>query len=99
MGILVSGGAGFIGSHMALELLDAGEDVVVLDNLSTGFRWTVPDAAQFVEGDVGDAALLRRLLAANAIDAIIISPDRSSCPSRSPIRSATISTTPVNRGR
>ena len=71
MGVLVTGGAGFIGSHIVLELLDAGEDVVVLDNLSTGFRWTVPDAAQFVEGDVGDAALLRRLLTANAIDAII----------------------------
>jgi UDP-glucose 4-epimerase len=71
MGVLVTGGAGFIGSHMVLELLDAGEDVVVLDNLSTGFRWAVPDAAQFVEGDVGDAALLRRLLAGNAIDAII----------------------------
>ena len=71
MGVLVTGGAGFIGSHIVLELLDAGEDVVVLDNLSTGFRWAVPDAAQFVEGDVGDAALLRRLLAANAIDAII----------------------------
>ena len=51
MGGLVTGVAGFIGSHMVLELLDAGEDVVVLDNLSTGFRWAVPDAAQFVEGE------------------------------------------------
>ena len=59
MGVLVTGGAGFIGSHMVLELLDAGEDVVVLDNLSTGFRWAVPDAAKFVEGDVGDPRLLR----------------------------------------
>ena len=71
MTVLVTGGAGFIGSHMVLELLDAGEDVVVLDNLSTGFRWAVPDAAKFVEGDVGDSALLRRLLAGDAIDAII----------------------------
>ncbi|MGB3038175.1 MAG: NAD-dependent epimerase/dehydratase family protein, partial [Methyloceanibacter sp.] len=38
MGVLVTGGAGFIGSHMALELIDAGQDVLVLDNLSTGFR-------------------------------------------------------------
>jgi UDP-glucose 4-epimerase len=71
MGVLVTGGAGFIGSHMVLELLDAGEDVVVLDNLSTGFRWAVPDGAQFVEGDIGDQALVRRLLKDNAIDAII----------------------------
>ena len=39
MGVLVTGGAGYIGSHMVLELLDAGEDVLVVDNLSTGFRW------------------------------------------------------------
>jgi UDP-glucose 4-epimerase len=71
MGVLVTGGAGFIGSHMVLELLDAGEDVVVLDNLSTGFRWAVPDQAEFVEGDVGDHALLRRLLSGHGIDAII----------------------------
>jgi UDP-glucose 4-epimerase len=71
MGVLVTGGAGFIGSHMALELLDAGEDVVVLDNLSTGFRWAVPDQAAFVEGDVGDHALVRRLLSGHGIDAII----------------------------
>ena len=71
MGVLVTGGAGFIGSHMVLELLDAGEDVVVLDNLSTGFRWAVPDQAQFVEGDVGDHALVRRLLSGQRIDAII----------------------------
>jgi UDP-glucose 4-epimerase len=39
MGILVTGGAGYIGSHMVFELLDAGEEVTVLDNLATGFRW------------------------------------------------------------
>ncbi len=71
MGVLVTGGAGFIGSHMVLDLLDAGEDVVVLDNLSTGFRWVVPDEAKFVEGDVGDQGLLRRLLAGKSIDAVI----------------------------
>ncbi len=43
MAILVTGGAGYIGSHMVYELLDAGADVVVLDNLSTGFRWAIPD--------------------------------------------------------
>jgi UDP-glucose 4-epimerase len=41
MAILVTGGAGYIGSHMVLELVDAGEEVVVLDNLSTGHRWAV----------------------------------------------------------
>ena len=71
MGVLVTGGAGFIGSHMALGLIDAGEDVLVLDNLSTGFRWAVPAEAKFVEGDVGDHNLVRRLLLRNKIDAII----------------------------
>ncbi|MGH6804850.1 MAG: UDP-glucose 4-epimerase GalE [Methyloceanibacter sp.] len=71
MGVLVTGGAGYIGSHMVLELLDAGEDVVVLDNLSTGFRWAVPDQARFVEGDVGDRDLVSRLFLSNSIDAII----------------------------
>lgn len=71
MGVLVTGGAGYIGSHMVLALLDAGEDVTVIDNLSTGFRWAVPDRAKFVEGDIGDQALLRRLLAGGGTDAIL----------------------------
>jgi UDP-glucose 4-epimerase len=56
---------------MVLELLDAGEDVVVLDNLSTGFHWAVPDRAKFVEGDIGDHDLMSRLFLSNSIDAII----------------------------
>jgi UDP-glucose 4-epimerase len=71
MSVLVTGGAGYIGSHMVLELLSAGEDVVVLDNLSTGFRSAVPDAAQFVEGNVGDMALVAQLLRDHSIDAIL----------------------------
>jgi len=71
MTVLVTGGAGFIGSHMALKLLDAGEDVFVLDNLSTGFRWAVPEGAKFIEGDVGDQSLVRGLLQDNDIDAIL----------------------------
>src|SRR3990172_2536587 len=71
MAVLVTGGAGFIGSQMAIELLDAGEDVLVLDNLSTGFRWAVPEAAKFVEGDIGDHNLVRRLLLRNSVDAIM----------------------------
>lgn len=71
MSVLVTGGAGYIGSHMVLELLDAGEDILVLDNLSTGFRWAVPAEAKFVEGDIGDHNLVRRLLLKNKIDAVI----------------------------
>ena len=61
MTILVTGGGGYVGSHMALALLDAGEDVLVIDNLSTGFRWAIPEDAGFVEGDAGDSALIKRL--------------------------------------
>lgn len=71
MTILVTGGAGYIGSHMVLELLDAGERVVVLDNLSTGFRWAVPQAARFVVGDFGDRAFVADLLAREKIESII----------------------------
>ncbi len=58
MTVLVTGGAGYIGGHMVLALLDAGEKLVVLDDLSTGFRWAVPEAAKLIVGDVGDAALV-----------------------------------------
>ena len=72
MSVLVTGGAGYIGSHMALELLDAGEPVVVLDNLSTGSAWAVPKGATFVEGDVGDQSLVAaRASRASGVDAII----------------------------
>src|SRR6185312_10005488 len=71
MSVLVTGGAGYIGSHMALELLDAGEPVVVLDNLSTGLAWAVPKGATFIPGDVGDQGLVRRVLDSHGIDSII----------------------------
>ncbi|MDO9439476.1 MAG: UDP-glucose 4-epimerase GalE [Beijerinckiaceae bacterium] len=71
MTVLVTGGAGYIGSHMVLELLDAGESVVVLDNLSTGFRWAVPDGVELVVGDFGDQDLVSRTIARHDIDAII----------------------------
>ena len=70
MSVLVTGGAGYIGGHMVLALLDAGEKVVVLDNLSTGFRWAVPPEAAFVEGDFGDAALVAEIIAAHGVDAV-----------------------------
>ncbi|MFT4184791.1 MAG: UDP-glucose 4-epimerase GalE [Rhizobium sp.] len=71
MTVLVTGGAGYIGSHMVWRLLEAGEDVVVVDRLSTGFRWAVPPAARFYLGDVADTLLLQTIFAANDIDAII----------------------------
>lgn len=71
MAVLVTGGAGYIGSHMVLELVDAGEDVVVLDDLSTGFRWSVPPEATMVVGDVGDQALVSRVIDEHGIDSIL----------------------------
>jgi UDP-glucose 4-epimerase len=71
MTVLVTGGAGYIGSHMTWGLLDRGEKVVVLDNLSTGIRGLVAENAHFVEGNAGDAALVKTLVAQHGIDAII----------------------------
>jgi UDP-glucose 4-epimerase len=71
MAILVTGGAGYIGSHMAWKLLDSGEEVVVLDRLSTGHKWAVPFEAKLVVGDMGDAPLVERVIAENNISAII----------------------------
>lgn len=71
MTVLVTGGAGYIGSHMVLALLDAGERVIVLDNLSTGFRWAIPSAATLVVGDVGDQDLVKTVLKKYNVDAII----------------------------
>ena len=71
MAILVTGGAGYIGSHMVWALLDAGEQVVVLDRLSTGFRWAVAPEARFYMGDVGDEDILAQIFSENEIEAII----------------------------
>jgi len=68
--ILVTGGAGYIGSHVALQLAEAGEKVVVLDDLSTGFAAAVL-GAELVVGDVGDAALVARTLSAHGIDTVM----------------------------
>ncbi|HSU99837.1 MAG TPA: UDP-glucose 4-epimerase GalE [Roseiarcus sp.] len=70
MSVLVTGGAGYIGGHMALGLLDAGEAVVVLDNLSTGFAWAVPEGAKLIVGDMGDKDLVARLIQEHGIEAI-----------------------------
>ncbi len=71
MSVLVTGGAGYIGSHMVWELLDHGENVVVLDRLSSGFDWAVPPEAPLVVGDVGDSDLVRSLIREHSVDAII----------------------------
>ena len=69
--VLVTGGAGYIGSHATLQLLDAGYPVVVLDNLYSGHRWAVDQRAQFVEGDIADADLVSDLLQENQVDAVM----------------------------
>ena len=71
MTILVTGGAGYIGSHMVHELVDTGEPVVVLDNLSTGFRFLIPGAVPFVAGNTGDHALVAKTIAQHGVTAII----------------------------
>ncbi|HTV68239.1 MAG TPA: UDP-glucose 4-epimerase GalE [Rhizobiaceae bacterium] len=71
MAVLVTGGAGYIGSHMVWELLDAGEEVVVLDRLSTGFEWAVAPEAKLVVGSIGDSALVSSIIRKHKIDAII----------------------------
>ena len=71
MTILVTGGAGYIGSHMVHELVDAGERVVVLDNLTTGFDWAVAPGVPLVVGDTGDQAQVAALMAEHRVDAVI----------------------------
>jgi len=71
MAVLVTGGAGYIGSHMVWELLDAGEDVAVLDRLSTGFEWAVAPEAKLYVGDISDQALVQQIIVENNVDAVI----------------------------
>jgi UDP-glucose 4-epimerase len=71
MTILVTGGAGYIGSHMVHALTDAGEPVVVLDNLSTGFRFLIPGSVPFVAGSTGDSALVKDTIERHGVTAII----------------------------
>ncbi len=71
LSVLVTGGAGYIGSHAVLALKDAGWPVAVIDNLVTGFRWAVPDDVPFYEGDIEDADLLARIFAEQGTRAVM----------------------------
>lgn len=71
MSILVTGGAGYIGSHMVIDLLNAGEDVVVIDNLSTGFDWAVQVPDKLHIGDIADETLVARIIADHNVEAVI----------------------------
>lgn len=68
--ILVTGGAGYIGSHTVLQLQERGDDVVVLDNLATGFAQSL-HGVELVRGDVGDVALVARILAERKVDTVV----------------------------
>ena len=69
--VLVTGGAGYIGAHAVLALADAGWPVAVIDNLTTGFRWAVPDGVPFYQGDIEDADLLARIFAEQGTRAVM----------------------------
>ncbi len=69
--VLVTGGAGYIGSHAVLALTDAGWPVTVIDNLVTGFRWAVPEGVAFYQGDIEEADLLARIFAEQNIGAVM----------------------------
>ena len=71
MSILITGGAGYIGSHMVYAALERGFDVVVLDNLSTGLRGLVAEAAHFHQGHIGDQTIVRRLISDHSVTAVI----------------------------
>ena len=69
--VLVTGGAGYIGSHAVLALVDQGWPVAVIDNLTTGFRWAVPEGVPFYHGDIEDAALLAQIFAEQQTQAVM----------------------------
>src|SRR5205085_8147887 len=69
--VLVTGGAGYIGSHMLLALAEAGESVVVIDNLSTGFSAFLPEGVPLFIGDAGDENLVEGVIAQHGVESII----------------------------
>lgn len=71
MSVLVTGGAGYIGSHAILDLLEAGEEVVVIDNLTTGFDCAIDKRAKFYKGDIADEVLVPRIMREHNVEAVI----------------------------
>jgi UDP-glucose 4-epimerase len=71
LNVLVTGGAGYIGSHAVLALIDAGHRPIVIDNLVTGFRWAVAEDAGFFHGDISDSDLVESIIRDEHIDAIM----------------------------
>ena len=71
MTVLVTGGAGYIGSHMVLALVEAGESVVVIDNLSTGFSAFLPEGVPLFIGDAGDENLVEGVISQHKVESII----------------------------
>ena len=71
MKLLITGGAGYIGSHTALKLIEAGHNVVVVDNFYSGHRWAVPGGAELIEGDVGDCELIGNVFQAHQFDGVL----------------------------
>jgi UDP-glucose 4-epimerase len=69
--VMVTGGAGYIGSHAVLTLLESGHRPVVIDNLVTGFRWAIPDDVAFFEGNIADSQLVSRIIENEAVDAVM----------------------------
>jgi UDP-glucose 4-epimerase len=70
MSVLVTGGAGYIGSHMVLDLVEHGQKALVVDDLSTGFAHFVPDGVPHIKGDISDKALIKNLIREYKVDAI-----------------------------
>jgi UDP-glucose 4-epimerase len=70
MSVLVTGGAGYIGSHMVLELVDRGEKVIVIDDLSTGAWWIMPPEVVMIHGDVSDQPLVEKVIAEHGVTSI-----------------------------
>src|ERR1700721_3098772 len=71
MSVLVTGGAGYIGSHTVRALVDANESVVVIDNLSTGFSKFLPEGVPLFIGDAGDENLVEGVIAAHGVESIL----------------------------